>query len=144
MRRLMRFLFQIFLLISLLFPTFSLSATRGIRNVTESGDTLFLYKDYYALVVGVSDYEKWPDLPNAVKDAKEVASSLRDFGFEVTLLLDPDSLELINALNRLAHKIGKEENRALLFYFAGHGDTIQLAGGTALGYIVPKDGPLIT
>jgi len=144
MKRRTRFLFQLILLISLASPTLCLSETRGIRNVRESGDTPFLYKDYHALVVGASEYEKWPGLPNAVKDAEEVASGLREFGFEVTLLLNPDSLQLMNALSRLAYHIGKEENRALLFYFAGHGETIQLADGTELGYIVPKDCPLKT
>ena len=42
-----------------------LAATRGIRVTSKSGESLYLYKDYYALVVGVSEYDKWPDLPNA-------------------------------------------------------------------------------
>ena len=64
------------LLITLLFFAFlntasSLSAaTRGIQVVSKKGQSLYLYKDYHALVVGVSDYEKWPDLPLAVKDAQ--------------------------------------------------------------------------
>ena len=142
MRRLLIILLPVILLFSFIFPSDSNCSTRGVRVVTKAGNNLFLYKDYHALVVGVSDYEKWPDLPNAVKDAKEVASVLNEFGFEVTLLTDPDSLELNNALRRLAHETGKEENRALLFYFAGHGETIQLADGTELGHIIPKDCPL--
>lgn len=55
----------------LLFPliSFTLSATtRGIKVTSIEGQSLFLYKDYYALVVGISNYEKWPRLPNAVND----------------------------------------------------------------------------
>ncbi len=142
MRRLLIILLPVILLFSFIFPSDSNSSARGIRVVTKTGDNLFLYKDYHALVVGVSDYEKWPDLPNAVKDAQEVASVLSELGFGVTLLTDPDSLELNNALRRFAHETGNEENRALLFYFAGHGETIQLADGTELGHIIPKDCPL--
>jgi uncharacterized caspase-like protein len=35
-----------------------------------------------------------------------------------------------------------KKNRALLFYFAGHGETLELADGTELGYILPSDCPL--
>ncbi len=115
---------------------------RGIRIIAKSGESLYLYKDYHALVVGVSDYEKWPDLSNAVKDAKEVASELRAIGFKVELLLDPTSRQLKSALSATAFRIGSERNRAVLFYFAGHGETMKLADGTELGYIIPRDCPL--
>ena len=42
----------------------------------------------------------------------------------------------------MAFVTGKEQNRALLFYFAGHGETLNLADGSKLGYIVPADCPL--
>ena len=54
------------------------AATRGIRVIAKTGQSLYLYKNYHALVVGVSNYEKWPKLPNAVNDAKEVASKLKE------------------------------------------------------------------
>ena len=52
------------------------------------------------------------------------------------------SEQLRKALGDIAYEKGSEENRALLFYFAGHGDTLDLADGTQLGYIVPSDCPL--
>ena len=87
---------------------------RGIRIIAKSGESLYLYKDYHALVVGVSDYEKWPDLPNAVKDAREVASELRAIGFKVGLLLNPTSGQLNSALSAMAFQIGNERDRAVL------------------------------
>lgn len=119
------------------------AAQRGIRVKSKSGDDFFLYKDYYALVVGVSDYEYWPDLPNAAKDAIEVGNMLKRMGFKVELITDPDSAELTNALNKLTYNFGKEENRALLFYYAGHGETEKLADGNELGYIIPRDCPFL-
>ncbi len=135
------------LILSALIPSVLLTANlpakqRGIRVIAKSGESIYLYKDYHALVVGVSDYEKWPDLPNAVKDAREVASELRAIGFKVELLLDPTSGQLNSALSVMAFQRGNERDRAVLFYFAGHGETMKLADGTELGYIIPKDCPL--
>jgi len=132
------------LIVSLFFTVNLPAKQRGIRIVAKSGQSLYLYKDYHALVVGVSDYNKWPDLPNAVKDAKEVASTLRGLGFTVKTLLDPTSKQLKTAFSDIAFGIGSERNRAVLFYFAGHGETLKLADGTELGYIIPKDCPLKT
>jgi len=56
------------------------AVTRGIRVIGKGGTDLFLYNDYCALVVGISDYEKWPKLPYAVNDAKEVAQGTRGAG----------------------------------------------------------------
>ncbi len=119
------------------------TVSRGIRIVAKSGESLYLYKDYHALVVGVGDYTQgWPDLPGAIKDAREVASSLEELGFTVKLVLDPTSSQLKSALNNMAFRLGIEKNRALLLYYAGHGATLELADGTELGYIIPTDSPL--
>lgn len=116
---------------------------RGMIQVkTKSGFSLDLYKDYHALVVGVSEYDKWPDLPNAINDARAVASTLKNLGFSVDLKLDITSAELKTALNRMVFHQGLQKERAILLYFAGHGETLELADGTELGYIVPRDSPL--
>jgi uncharacterized caspase-like protein len=120
-----------------------LATSRGISIVSQKGKTYHLYKDYQALVVGVSDYEKWPDLPNAVKDAQEVAETLKRVGFEVELVTNPNYQQLRKVLNDLTYKYGREQNRALLFYYAGHGETEIMADGTKLGYIIPRDCPLL-
>jgi len=54
--------------------------TRGIRVTGKTGESLYLYKGYRALVIGVSAYQKWPKLPNATNDAQEVASKLEEMG----------------------------------------------------------------
>ena len=131
------------LLITLLIPAYLSATTRGIRVVAKTGQSLYLYKNYHALVVGVSDYEKWPRLPNAVNDAKEVASKLKELGFEVKLVLDPTSREMKTVLSEMVYDMGIEENRALLFYYAGHGETETLADKTKMGYIIPKDCPIL-
>jgi HEAT repeat protein len=64
-------------------------------------------------------------------------------GFTVKLFSNPNSAELKKVLNDMAYGYGREENRALLFYYAGHGQTEMLADGTKLGYIIPRDCPLL-
>ncbi len=114
-----------------------------VRIVGESGETIPLYKDYHALVVGVSEYDHWPNLRGPVRDAEEVAGVLDDFGMNVTLMKNPASDELKNALNDLAYQKGRKEDRAILFFFSGHGETETLITGEKLGYIAPRDCPML-
>jgi len=103
----------------------------------------YLSLDYHALVVGVSNYNKWPVLPNTAMDARQVASLLRRAGMKVLLLIDPNSKELKAALKDFVYITGKEKNRSILFYYAGHGETRIMADGTRTGWIIPKDCPLL-
>jgi TRAP-type transport system periplasmic protein len=127
----------------LLNPLCLYSSTRGIRVKSTKGQQLYLYKDYHALVLGVGNYDDWPDLPGAVRDAQEIAEKLKDYGFKVRLVLNPTSSQLESEFNNLAFKIGRKKDRAILIYFAGHGQTEELANQKKLGYIVPKDCPRI-
>ncbi len=131
----------ILFLLGLSFHLFA--ATRGIRVIAKTGQSLYLYENYHALVVGVSNYEKWPRLPDAVNDAKEVAFRLKELGFEVKLVLDPTSREMKTVLNEMVYDMGIEENRAIIFYYAGHGETETLADRTKMGYILPRDCPIL-
>lgn len=119
------------------------AANRGISVVSKRGQSLHFYNDYQALVVGVSNYELWPKLPNAANDAVEVATKLRSMGIHVKLVLDPTYRELKTALTHMVYKMGREQNRGVLFYYAGHGETETLADGKKMGYIIPRDCPLI-
>jgi uncharacterized caspase-like protein len=136
-------LLLLLLVVLLIVPSFSASTVNGIRVIDKEGRGLNLYKDYYALVVGISDYEKWPKLPNPVNDAREVAAKLKDLGFQVRMVLDPTTQEIKAALNDLVYETGRDEQRAILIYYAGHGETEDLADGTKMGYIIPKDCPLL-
>ena len=101
-----------------------------------------LYSGYYALVVGCGDYKKgWVKLPNPVKDAAKVAAMLKKRGWEVDLLEDPDWAALRKAMNRIITGPGRKRDQAVLFWFSGHGHTLEEADGSKLGYIVPVDAP---
>jgi len=118
------------------------AASRSIVRVkTKDHRTVELYQDYQAVVIGVGGYQNFPRLPGAIKDAQEVAGELRKLGFKVVLHLDPASAQLRKILNDLPYEEGSQRDRALLLYYAGHGETEVLADGTRLGYITAVDCP---
>ena len=82
-----------------------------------------------ALVIGNGAYVDGP-LANAVNDAKDVTSTLRDIGFQVTLVLDADKRTIDEAVEAFSRRLGAGEIG--LFYFSGHG--VQVEGEN---YLVP-------
>ncbi len=133
-------MFLLFLSFSFLF-----SQQRSFKVVAKSntGETVNLYTDCYALVIGVSDYQYgWPDLPNAVRDADEIGDALSDLGFIVTRVKDPTKTELMTAFDGFIYSnAGQGKDNCLVIFFAGHGHTEKLAYGDDMGYIVPTDAP---
>jgi hypothetical protein len=119
------------------------ASRKGISINTDKEKELYLYRDYHALVIGISNYENWPKLPNAASDAREVAMKLAELGFQVKTVYNPTSNEIKKAFNELVYRIGSVEDRAILLYFAGHGETETLADNTKMGYIIPRDCPMI-
>ena len=43
----------------------------------------------------------------------------------------------------MTYRMGRQKERAVLFYYAGHGETESMADGTKMGYIIPRDCPLL-
>ena len=115
---------------------------RGIRVISTKNKT-GLYKESYALIIGVINYNNgWTKLPGVEKDIQLVRKSLHNIGFKVETIVDPNSQELNQAFTLFISKYGREPENRLLFYFAGHGHTIKPKwGGQAMGYIVPKEAP---
>jgi len=108
------------------------------------GDNAALYRESWALVIGVSDYISWPRLPGVKKDIPRVKEVLEEHGFRVETLMNLDSERLKRAFDDFINAHGQEEQNRLLFYFAGHGHTITNTYGGEMGYIVPADAPLAT
>ncbi len=102
-----------------------------------------LYKNSYALVIGVSEYENgWPKLPGVKQDVESVKKALSINGFTVEVVTDPNSQQLDAAFESFIQKYGNNYENRLLFYFAGHGHTLKPKyGGNSLGYILPVDAP---
>jgi uncharacterized caspase-like protein len=88
-----------------------------------------------ALVVGNGAYAETAALPNPPNDARAVAATLRDLGFEVLEATDLDHAGMQAALGGFADRL---QGAAVgLFFYAGHG--LQVAGEN---YLVPVDARL--
>ncbi len=55
--------------------------------------------------------------------------------------LNPTGQELRDAFVQFIHRYGRAPDNRLLFYFAGHGHTLDRGWGREMGYIVPADAP---
>jgi len=85
-----------------------------------------------ALVIGNSDYENAPQLPNPRNDANDIASSLQRLDFEVILGIDLDYGEMRDTVRKFSAKLDTAD--VALFFYAGH--AVQLNG---INYLAPTD-----
>ena len=125
-----------------LFPQTNRGMKISVR--TNTGEEIELYKASYALIVGNGNYRNgWDPLPGATRDVQEVAAALKTHGFNVTLKTDLTKDKFEDAFETFVQN-GKNEDARLLFYYAGHGYTEELADGEPLGYLVMIDAPFVT
>jgi len=111
--------------------------------IMPEGKRISLYRNSYALVVGNGNYTHgWDPLPGAIRDVKDVAKALEQNGFDVTLKTDLAKEDFSKAFWKFCYKNGKSQNNRLLFYYAGHGYTQEMATGEDLGYLVMVDAPV--
>ncbi|HEX3903461.1 MAG TPA: polysaccharide deacetylase family protein [Polyangia bacterium] len=107
---------------------------------------LRLYRESWAVVIGINAYKSWPRLSYAVNDAQGVREILvRKYGFlpdHVTTLLDGEATreKILAALgDDLADGRKVAHDDRVFVFFAGHGVTRKLPSGKSQGYIVPVD-----
>jgi hypothetical protein len=75
---------------------------------------------YFALIVGINDYQQLPHLLTPRNDAQELASILSDqYGFKTQLLLNATRDQIVGALDQYRHTL--TDTDSLLIYYAGHG-----------------------
>jgi len=121
--------------------------TRGGENDTAPPPAVVSpYRESWAVVIGVDQYQHWPQLSYATHDAQAVRDMLvNSYHFKpenVFLLLDGDATRQ-NILSVLGDKLGnpdmvQHDDRVFVF-FAGHGATRKLPSGRELGYIIPVE-----
>lgn len=92
---------------------------------------------YYALLIGVQEYDLLDDLASPANDTARLAQVLEErYGFSVLTLADPDQVSVMRAVNRLNETLDDDDN--LLIYFSGHGDRLQ-SGIRETGYWLPRN-----
>jgi hypothetical protein len=88
-----------------------------------------------ALVIGNSNYQNAPQLPNPDHDAQSIAQFLNAAGFEVVEATDLTQTDMIKVVQDFSAKVASHgPNTVAMIYYAGHG--VQLAGEN---YLVPID-----
>lgn len=137
---------HLIILVFIFISTYLWGQQRNVKPITvktNDGKSIALYKNSYALVIGINNYtDGWPRLANAVTDAQEVKQALEEHGFEVNLIENPTAQQLESAIRNFVVSNGKGKDDRLLFYFAGHGYTHRYDWGGEMGYIIPADTPL--
>ena len=81
-------------------------------------------KGSYALLIGAGEYTgDWPRIEGQDAVLAELGRVLKDQGFAVESVLNPDSDALENAFEEFIERYGYEPGNRLLFFFSGHGAT---------------------
>lgn len=109
-------------------------------NVTSSGVNEISTSQRVALVIGNSNYQVGP-LANPANDAKAMAQSLRDSGFDVMQYTNLNKRDFEESLRAFGSKVPR--GGVALFYFAGHG--VQVKGVNFLlpvGARIEKEGDI--
>lgn len=100
------------------------------------------FGNYYALIVGIGDYDHLRDLPTADDDANDIAALLsKKYGYQVDLLTNKDAKqnEILATLGTYQEELTPKDN--LLIYFAGHGRWVGKEGEAVVktGYWLVAD-----
>ena len=142
-----RLLLAVFLMALWLGSALAVAESRGtvVRIPGPDGKEVALYQGSFALLIGASAYTNgWPKLPQVPDDLRAVRAVLERQGFAVTEVIDPDHRALRRAFDEFINAHGADEDskdNRLLFYFAGHGHTLDESFGGKMGYILPVDTP---
>lgn len=92
---------------------------------------------FYALIIGIQDYELLDDLTSPVYDVEQIAAVLTEnYGFSVRTLVNRNQIEVMRAINELNETLREDDN--LLIYFAGHGSRLR-SGVRETGYWLPTN-----
>lgn len=97
-----------------------------------------LKKKRIALVIGNEKYESnsFPNLPNALNDARSMYAKLESLGFEMSpIVLNGTRVSMWNAIENFVDKIDKGNYDVALVYYSGHG----LSPDGGANYMIPVD-----
>ena len=130
--------------VSVLSIAFSKNTVRGLLKSSNIAPA-DIYSSQWALIIGIDNYQDFPQLRYAVEDAKSIQTLLMtQYGFpegNITLLLDDDATKegITDAFYTLGEKTHSDD--AVVVFFAGHGETRKVPGSNEdLGYLIPIDG----
>jgi len=120
-------------------PALCWADSRGAGRESESevAGSPGIYSASYALLIGVSEYSYWQDLPSIPDELDVLDRELTRQGFQVERLRNPDRDQLSDGVSKFIDRYGYNSDHRLLIFFSGHGHTIR-----DNGYLVPANAPL--
>lgn len=100
-----------------------------------SNESIEIFGNYHALIIGNNNYSNMPHLKTAISDANMLAEILQnDYMFNVKLLINATRTDILLAFNEYRKNLSITDN--LLIYYAGHG---WLDNEADEGYWLPID-----
>jgi hypothetical protein len=121
---------------------------RGLKPLTvtaDDGTAVVRFTSHHALVIGNSRYQAgWQQLPGVIEDVQAVRIALEGQGFAVDVAMDLTRSQLDERLSAFVAERGQDANGRVVFYYAGHGQTLRNNQGQENGYLVPIDAPVPT
>ena len=102
------------------------------RQLTQTGSPKTNPDRRIALVIGNGAYTNAPPLKNPTNDARDMATTLKSLGFDVTSGINTNQREMKRLIREFGQKL--KTGGSGLFYYAGHG--VQSKGRN---YLIPVD-----
>jgi len=113
--------------------TAELDASNPSPQTAKTTSTSF--GQYYALIIGNSDYRHIVDLETPELDVERIGALLKQrYGFSVKVLLNASDVDVMHAINDLSGELDDNDN--LMIYYAGHGSRLEM-GDVLAGYWLP-------
>jgi peptidoglycan/xylan/chitin deacetylase (PgdA/CDA1 family)/Flp pilus assembly protein TadD len=113
---------------------------------TAAGEKVNPYRQSWAVIIGINEYQTWPKLRYAVNDANAIEQVLvNKFGFHrenIFKLTDGEATR-----QRIMQVMGDDltnpskvsHDDRVFFFFAGHGATRTMSDNRQIGFIIPVD-----
>ena len=116
--------------------------SKPLASKTTSPDPKEIKSKYYALLIGIENYQNnnssLIDLSNPVEDAESLKAELAtNYYFKpenIRMLRNPDRADIINSFENISTQVTEEDN--LLIFYAGHGYWNEKL---KIGYWLPAD-----
>jgi len=131
MKKILTLIFLIFTLSGCETTTDPSRSDRGLTRLKPSSTTPTKFSQH-ALVIGNAGYD-YAKLRNTINDATDIAKTLREIGFQVTLKTNLNQRDMDNAIRQFGQRLSKNQGVGL-FYFSGHG-----ARAEGKNYLLPID-----
>lgn len=106
-------------------------------NVTDVKVADINFGKFYALVIGVQNYDKIDNLDTPVGDINAIAEILTNqYGFQVQKVINADDVGVMEAISNMNNQLTENDN--LLIFYAGHGARLK-SGEVESGYWLPTN-----